>query len=165
MNNQMNKNLLIAILIAIILFGILGMAGWLAWRNYLRQKVNILTDKTEYHQGESLKVNIKNNLIKNICFSSCYPYYLEREKSEPGSPTKIWEIYLYSKCDRENLNEKCIEPGKTKAFEINLSEYVEVGFHRIALPVCVGCKVGEKFKESKRFYSNEFLVKEKIRNF
>jgi hypothetical protein len=159
----MNKKLLITILIAIILFGILGIAGWLAWRNYLRQKVNILTDKTEYQQGESLKVNIKNNLIKNICFSSCYPYYLEREKSEPSSPTRIWEIYLYSECDQEDLNEKCIEPGKTKVFEINLLEYIEVGFHRIALPVCAGCKVGEKFKESKRFYSNKFLIKEKIR--
>jgi len=29
----------------------------------------------------------------------------------------------------------------------------------LAIPVCIGCKGEDPFKEDKRFYSNEFTVK------
>lgn len=145
-----NKQLLIVLITLIILVGF-----GLIWRNYwiLKEEVLIATDNTKYEKEGVLKITVTNNLRRNICFSSCYPYYLEKKNGE-------WKSYIYGDCQETNLNETCINPGQEKTFEINLS-LVEKGLHRIAVPVCTGCKIGENFREDKRFYSNEFMIKEK----
>jgi len=117
-----------------------------------RKPVSIYTDKEEYLEGEVLKVAIGNNSKENICFSSCYPYLLEKKNSNGE-----WEKYLYAGCEEENIAKDCIESQKIKTFEI-LSER-EKGLHRLCLSACIGCKVGEKFREDKIFYSNDFLIK------
>lgn len=145
MKNQ--TKILIGILAIVILVG-----GFLVWKIYQAGgNILIQTDKSEYQAGDNLKVKIKNNFRKTISFSSCYPYYLER-KSEK------WESYNYAECQDINENWHYIEPQKEKAFEITLPE-VSVGLHRLAIPICIGCKEIESFREDKRFYSNEFLIK------
>jgi len=114
--------------------------------------VSIYSDKEEYLKRESLKVAIRNNLGKTVCFSSCYPYLLEKKNSN-----EEWEKYLYVGCEEENVARDCIESQKVKAFEI-LSE-IEKGVHRLYLSACIGCKAGERFREDKVFYSNDFLIK------
>lgn len=139
------------ILIGILVIAIL-ICGFLIWKNYQTTgSVSIQTDKTEYQPGDILKVKIKNDFRKTISFSSCYPYYLER-KSEK------WESYNYAECQDVNENWHYIEPQKEKAFEITLPEVSE-GLHRLAIPICIGCKEKESFREDKKFYSNEFLIK------
>jgi len=115
------------------------------------QRIAVITDKKDYENGGSLKVKIQNLFLKKICFSSCYPYYLERKEG-------AWKAYSYQDCSKANITEKCMEPSETKAFEIALP-LIEEGAHRIAVPICESCNTGGQFQESQRFYSNEFEVK------
>jgi len=151
------KLLIIGIIVVIILF-----IGLFIWQKIqVAGEVKITTDKTEYSPEETLKVSINNTLRKNICFSSCYPYYLEKKNGSTSSPQSgEWKSYPYGKCDRADIIEKCINSGKTKTFEIDLSSVkIKEGLHRIAIPICQGCKIGKDFKETKIFYSNEFTIK------
>lgn len=124
----------------------------IAFLIFSNNNIKVITDKSEYEAGQALKVKIENNSRKNVCFSSCYPYFLEKKKEEK------WEEYLYSKCLTDNLVEICVNPKEVKAFELTLFS-MDGGFHRLAIPACVGCNVSEIFQEDKRFYSNEFIVK------
>ncbi len=118
------------------------------------QKPQMLTDKKEYKQEESLRVKIQNNLInKSICFSSCYPYYLEEKTGGK------WSRFEYSSCDFPNVVENCIEPKKTKAFEIILPAGLKEGVYRIVSGTCINCAVNSEFKETKWIRSNEFVIK------
>ncbi len=143
----MNKKIFIGILVVISLIVVFGFI----WKS--SQRVMITTDRTGYKLWEAPKIIIRNNLVKNICFSSCYPYFLEEKKEN-------WKSCLYGKCQKPDLVEKCIESNQVKAFELILSK-LEAGLYQIAVPVCIDCKVGQGFRESKRFYSNQFMVKEK----
>ncbi len=130
-------------------------SSWSIWK---LQTTNVLvfTDRAEYEKGKNLIVAIQNNFQENICFSSCYPYFLEKKKSYWE-----WDGYRYRVCDKEDINTACIESGQVKAFEIELS-WARTGLNRLVMPVCLDCKVEEQFKESKRFYSNEFIIKERV---
>jgi len=147
----MEKKFLTIILIIIIALDIAFLI-W-QWKNYALPfgSLSITTDKTEYQPGENLKVKIKNNFGENICFSVCYPYYLDRKNEN-------WESYKYVECRDFNGNGHCIEAKKEKAFELTLPQ-VPDGLHRLAIPICIGCKDKDTFKENKRFYSNEFTIK------
>ena len=143
------------ILFFFILFVIILLIGWIGWKGSQLQKggISIITDKAEYESGGILKVKIKNNFPKQICFSSCYPYLLE-------SKNENWESYKYVECQKFDGNGHCLKAGDLKAFELTLPEVSE-GLHRLAIPVCIGCKSEDTFREDKRFYSNEFKIKEK----
>lgn len=144
-----NKDLIILIILIIII------GGGLIWeeKNYSlnASPVSIRTDKAEYQKEGILKLVIKNNFGKNICFSSCYPYYLE--KKDGG-----WSLYSYSQCQKPDLSEICLSPRQSKFFEISLA-YIGGGLHRLIVPVCLDCKDKENFREDNRFYSNEFLIR------
>ena len=116
------------------------------------EKLNVVIDKAEYKIGESLKIKIENNLEKNVCFSSCYPYYWEK-KENIG-----WEDYRYVDCPNSDLATYCVGPEEIKAFEIAIPS-VELGLHRIAISACLECQFQEKFQEEQRFYSSDFIIK------
>jgi hypothetical protein len=140
----------ILIIVFLILFVIIF---WMGWKGYQSQKGEILitTDKTEYETGGILKVKIKNNFGEQICFSSCYPYYLEIKNEE-------WKSYKYAECQKLNGNGHCMKAGELKTFELTLPQTSD-GLHRLTIPVCIGCKSEDTFREDKRFYSNEFTIK------
>lgn len=146
----------VAILIILIIVLLVLVVGWLVWKGYFISKekgVAIFTYQKEYPEGENPKIKIKNNLGKTVCFSSCYPYYLEKDD---GS----LESYRYGRCPEPDLAETCIEPGQVKAFELILDKIkIEKGIHRIAVPACIGCAIQESFRRDKFFYSNEFTIK------
>ena len=122
--------------------------------------INIITDKLEYEAEEVLKVKIENNSKKSICFSSCYPYYLEKKTCPDAVEGKEekWETYSYIKCLTDNLIERCVIPEEVKTFELILP-LIDKGCHRLAVPVCVECNINETFREDKRFYSDEFIIR------
>jgi len=149
----MKKNLILTI--SIILLILLGI-GWLGWKRYevSVNGISISTDRREYAKGENPKIKIKNNLEKTVCFSSCYPYYLERNNG------KLKPYSYSSDCLSPDLSEVCIEPGQVKAFELILDGVeVEEAFHRVAVPACIGCALKESFRKDKIFYSNRFEIK------
>ncbi|MBZ9577900.1 hypothetical protein KJA13_02580 [Patescibacteria group bacterium] len=133
----------IVILVAIILVAVL---------TKVPGEVNVITEKTEYKIGDVIKVKIENNLKKNVCFSSCYPYYLEKKEEE-------WKSYDYMGCPNSDLVKDCIDSRQVKAFELIVPP-IEEGLHRLAISVCIGCNLDEVFREDQKFYSNEFIINE-----
>ncbi len=115
-------------------------------------KGEILTDKREYKQNQVLMVKIKNESTRDICFSSCYPYYFERKN-------KGWQKYPYEKCPNKDVASQCLAPKKTKLFELSIPPIIGKGIHRLAIPVCFGCSQNDKFRNDKWFYSNQFIIK------
>ena len=144
-----NNKILIGLAVLVVLT-----ISFLVWQFFIAKapKVLLLTDKTEYEQDGTLKIAIKNDSGENICFSSCYPYFLEKKDGE-------FQSYPYSVCPEPNLNEPCVDPRQSKFFQINLP-LLEAGIHRLAISVCLGCKIKEIFREDQKLYSNEFNVKE-----
>jgi hypothetical protein len=111
------------------------------------------TEKNDYSESEELKVEIINNESETICFSSCYPYVMQAKHNS-------WDLYSYPQCEEDNIAETCIPPNQLKAFAISLNGmFLEPTMHRLAIPACVGCAVGEQFRVDKIIYSNEFEIK------
>lgn len=137
------------ILIIVLILLVLTTLGILAWQN---QEVIIKVERDYYHNGGSLRLKLRNYSLKEICFSGCYPYFLETKRTE------TWQAYSYEECPFLNTAERCLKPLGTKFFEVALPE-VEKGIHRLAIPVCLGCRSGGEFRESKRLYSAEFEIK------
>lgn len=142
----MNKKNLIILLVVLVI--LIVSFGTLFWK---RQKVEIITDSRIYENSEKMKLKIKNLSLKNICFSSCYPYYLEKKNGQ-------WQSYHYESCPKTDLSEKCLKRFEVKAFEISLPESQQ-GLYRILVPACLDCQEGEVFQEAEKFYSNEFTIK------
>jgi len=115
-----------------------------------RSKIEITLQESKYFQEEDLKLQITNNFGEVVCFSSCYPYFLERREEK-------WNSYQYTDCDKEDIIEKCIFPEEKRAFQLPLRN-TERGIHRITIPICKNCKEGEVFKEEERIYSSEFEI-------
>jgi hypothetical protein len=135
---------------------VLILLGGVAFFNYLKNKepIKAVTEKKTYSTADELKVEIKNNTESKVCFSSCYPYLMQIKEG-------TWNDYKYPSCDKENVAEVCIEPKNLKAFAISLSEtFVKPALHRLAIPACLGCVLGEQFRVDKILYSNEFEIKQ-----
>ncbi|HDL75097.1 MAG TPA: hypothetical protein ENH06_01835 [bacterium] len=141
------KIILVILIIVIILISLKFVL-----KNSETSKIIIITDKTEYNEGENLKLKIENQSGEVLCISSCYPYLFEKKEKEE------WKYYKYKECQEQNLNQKCLDSNNVKAFEIPLS-LIGDGGHRIAVPACIGCSFNQEFQEKERFYSNEFKIK------
>lgn len=152
----MKKNIIIPIIAGIALIVVLAIFCYFFLQNRKESQnqlrgVTISTDKSEYSPGDSLKVKIENQMDKKICFSSCYPYYIQRKGEN-------WENYHYVECEKQDVAENCVEPNSVKAFELTLPKIMN-GIHRLFVSSCVGCELRDKFKNSENFFSNRFFIK------
>ena len=112
-----------------------------------------LTEKQDYSLEDELKVKIENRENGTMCFSTCSPYMIQTKKDD-------WIDYSSFECDKESVAEKCIDPNQLKVFGIKLNEMsLESAIHRLVIPVCIGCTIGEQFRVDKIIYSNEFKIK------
>ncbi|MBU2545397.1 hypothetical protein KKC65_03030 [Patescibacteria group bacterium] len=145
----MNKKDFLIIIAGLIILVIIVTLSFLIPRNVEGVKVN--TDGSDYSVGDKLRIKIENNLEEKICFSSCYPYYFEKNEG-------AWNNYRYKECPEEDIIYDCVDSNKVKAFELEIPT-VKTGIHRIALPACIGCSADDLFNENNRFYSNDFNVK------
>jgi len=146
----MSKKDILIILTGLIALGLIILAVLLIPPK-VPEEVNIITNAGEYGIGDVLKVKIENNLKESICFSSCYPYNIEKKNGE-------WNSYQYEDCLDSNLNESCIDSRQVKAFELVVPS-INTGFHRLGISACIGCNANEVFKQGQKFYSNDFLIK------
>lgn len=144
----MQTKIIILILVIVVII-----SGVILWQSGKTGKGDIIiaTDKNEYTPQDNLKIQIQNKLGESACFSSCYPYFIERKDG-------AWDQYEYTDCPKTNLNAICVEAGGKKAFELALPSILS-GLHRLSVSACLGCQIGDTFKGDKKFYSNEFLVK------
>ena len=132
---------------------IIAVAGFSFWR-WENHRLYAYTDMNEYSRKGILQVNIENNLSQTICFSSCYPYYLQEKKNG------VWKNLSYGECSYPDLSTFCIGPNSRKGFGIDLFSYpLEASLSRLALPMCMGCKDGDIFFKDGIFYSNQFKLK------
>ena len=122
----------------------------------INEELQWFTDQNGSEQellDDVAKVEIINNESETICFSSCYPYVMQAKHNS-------WDLYSYPQCEEDNIAETCIPPNQLKAFAISLNGmFLEPTMHRLAIPACVGCAVGEQFRVDKIIYSNEFEIK------
>lgn len=156
--DQPNKSFLdkkkeMAYLVAGFLIIALGITGW--FFGWIRQ-IDVAIQKPEYTLQDSIiMLNIQSYAPEKICFSSCYPYYIQKKD---GS----WEDYPSAKCLRENLAASCVDAFGLIGRGIELKQWQSFLksdlLHRLALPACIGCKEGEPFRVDKTFYSNEFKI-------
>ncbi len=147
----MNKFFILMVIALAVIFSI-GLALMYGWKSPITLKIaTAITDKKSYSTQDSISVEIKNNLSKGFCFSSCYPYYFEKK-------TTGWKGINYSECQEKNVADNCVDAKKVKAFQIS-SPGLDAGIYRLAISVCLGCSVSQAFKEDRWIYSNEFMVK------
>lgn len=145
MEFALNKTIVAVLLVVLVVIAL----AVLVWKN---QKLVAMTDKEEYSEGETIKIKIRSYFLnKEVCFSSCYPYFLEKQARD-------WKPYRYEQCFFPDRIERCVKPGELVAFAIPLPS-VSDGLHRISIPICQGCHIGEEFRENIRFYSNPFRIK------
>lgn len=134
-----------------IILGAVLIGGFLIYY-VTSDRISIITDKKDYEQNGILRINIENESDETICFSSCYPYYLQKKDAE-------WKNYEYGKCPNEDVAQYCVSQKDLKGFAIYLFSYeIENAVHRLAIPACIGCAQGEAFREDTILYSNDFEV-------
>lgn len=119
---------------------------------YLWRPVSVFTDKINYRVGEKLVVNMKNNLSKKTCFSSCFPFFMEARQGEG------WKRIDYFPCSENDLAKNCLSSYTKKSFESQISEFLPKGSYRLAIPTCYRCSENKSFRVEKWLYSNQFSV-------
>ncbi|KPJ54807.1 hypothetical protein AMJ47_03075 [Parcubacteria bacterium DG_72] len=145
------KDIIIIIVGLVILATIIIVSYFLPEKETGEGAISIVTDKKEYTLGENLKVKIANNTRDKLCFSTCYPYYIEKKDEE-------WTSYKYKECPEQDMVDSCVEAKDVKAFELTIPA-VEKGLHRLMIQACVGCKANELFIKEKELFSNPFTIK------
>lgn len=136
------------------IFVILGIGIFAFAFRFLWQKgeISVELNRDNYRVGDKMRVTIENNFFnKEVCLSSCYPYFLQ--KRDGG-----WEEFSYEKCSYRDKVIKCITPGAERVFETRVPKVFD-GFYRLSVPVCEGCNLGTVFREDARFYSDLFKVR------
>jgi hypothetical protein len=125
------------------------------------KEINIFTDKTEYEYVNEpegvIKLTVKNNLDKSICFESCNTYYLLKRRNSD------WEEVDKKLCEFNSIKE-CIQPSETKTFEY-IRTWKEEGIYKFAIPIFFKEEIknfSSKYNEIVKIaYSNEFKIKTK----
>lgn len=143
--------LFILLIFSIIFYGYSLKVSSIPVDNY--EPLKISTDKQEYTPEEKAVIIIENVSDKKACFSSCYPFFVQKQES-------TWRSYEYGNCPKENIAEACIIPYGKKAFEVDLkNQGILAANYRFIVSACLSCNAGEKFKTDNVFFSNEFKVK------
>lgn len=191
---KMQKSKLKIGLVGLLAVGAVLVAGWLVWSNQSLPKVDqpaeiiITTDKTEYEQGETVKITIRNGLDKSIFggFGHCggLPFW-GLQKFDNGDWRDLDFSLPYSEkgkevcdlilCEREepaelksgltiedrwHLTSICKWPEKPIGVPKTEPKPIEEGAYRVRLIYGLNRREFDLL-ETKTIYSNEFMIKEK----
>jgi len=137
-------------IITILLLVLIG--AWLAFFLWSNRSLAVKVNGEAHNRGEEMKVEVRNKFWnKNLCLSSCYPYFLEKKDG-------TWDRYSYKECDIDDRISVCLGPRDEKVFRTLLPK-VSPGVHRITVPVCEDCNLGTVFHEEDLFYSDTFEIR------
>lgn len=142
--NKTSKKIVVGIIVLAILCLLVLLAK--------PRKIEAITENTQYDKGSDLNVVVQNNFGQTLCFSSCYPYFLQKKTDDD------WTKYDYGECQNTDTAAFCISSHKFKKFQLPL-ENVETGMHRLMIPICTTCQEGQPFHQDQVIYSNEFIVR------
>ncbi|MCX6765127.1 MAG: hypothetical protein NT148_01130 [Candidatus Nealsonbacteria bacterium] len=143
-----NKKLLLIILITAII--VLFASSFIYFKLSVSKTAAVM-DKGEYKANEDGRIKIRNGFSGKICFSSCYPFYFDKENSG------TWQGVKYDGCVKDDLAEKCVDINGTKAFKCVFPD-LEAGNYRLAIPVCNNCNENDKFISNDWIYTNTFKI-------
>jgi ribosomal protein L21E len=129
------------------------------------KEVAIVTDKTEYEQGETVKIIIKNNTVNEKQIH--YPYYTV-ERFDKGNWIEIKKIVCPCEVRCKIAVYFTIQPHSTKEYKWDqmekwcsdsetISKQVPTGKYRVKSVV----SDVDKYKFRETIYSNKFTIKEK----
>jgi hypothetical protein len=147
----MSKKDIIIVIAGVAVLGALILISYLLPSQNGAESISVITDRKEYVLGDNLKVKISNNSNDKLCFSSCYPYYIEKKAND-------WQAYKYEDCPEQDKVDSCVGPEEVRAFELTLPP-LEKGEHRLMIQACVGCQSNDLFIKNKELFSNQFIVK------
>jgi len=135
-------------------------------KGILLKGVTLTTDKTEYEQGETVEITVRNNLVESIwyrewdtkCSGTSFSIGKKRDNRYSFYPLGLAECAM---------DEVELKPKATRIYALNLNEWKKTKFPHTDIDTGVYkwrfiyiLKNGDK--ESKTIYSNEFTIKEKI---
>lgn len=150
------------------------------------KEITISTDKTEYEQGEEIKIAVNNGLDKSILYSGwgCrfwdIEYYKNGNWINPNDGFQLTEenignyclIVLYERTSPEeellsqvNLttewNQKICPFETEDPDRLKIVRYIESGKYRLVFSYGFEIDSNDEFRisESKKVYSNEFTIK------
>lgn len=139
-------------ILGVLVLIVIGAISFFWGRQSSQPDFGVELSKQIYDKGEKVRITVRNNTLKQICFSSCYPYYLQVKNGD-------WHSYNYSECFEEDLNVPCLSSGESRKFKFTLRKSIRSEIHRIAIPIDKEGTAGEKFEEDKKIYSEPFEVK------
>ena len=143
--------------------------------NTSNRGVIVTTDKTEYEQGEIIKITIRNNLNESIYshIGSSTPIYsidhIEKERSN-GTWEKLFAQCRCPHCIEKIGAPKEIKPGQSKVFRWKPLIYLngtskavqpEIGTYRIAILYQIRKGSTPENWKWHAVYSNKFTIKKK----
>jgi len=143
---------LITKILGLLVLIVIGATAFYFGRSSNQDDLSVKLSKQIYSRGEGVTVTVRNNSLQQVCFSSCFPYYLQKKDGE-------WQSYGYPECPEEDVNIPCLSAGEKKTLRFALEKEIKTGLHRIAIPINKGGEKGESFEEEKRIYSDPFDVK------
>lgn len=138
--------------------------------------VIVTTDKTEYEQGEIIKITIKNNLNESIYshIGSSTPVFsidhIEKKKPD-GTWEKLFVQCRYPHCIEKVAAPKEIKPGQSEVFKWKPLIYIngtskitqlKTGTYRIVILYQIRKGSIPKDWKWNTVCSNEFMIKKKI---
>lgn len=164
------------ILMVALALGVILMGGWLACDNQIyaeTREVTIATDKTEYEQGESVKITLKNNFVQSIFshIASGTPgvciEYIER-KTPAGDWEKLFTRCMPPHCIDDTDAPGEIKPGDSGTFEWKPLIYIngtqetinaDSGTYRLVSLYQIRKGLSSEDWEWKAVRSNEFVIR------
>ena len=135
----MSKKDIIIIIAGLAILAAIILISYFLPEEQKEKNIDISTDKQEYTLGELLRVKIMNNTKDKVCFSTCYPYFIERKEEN-------WIAYEYEDCSQQDTVDSCVESSQVKAFEFNVP-VLKKGSHRLMIQACVACQDNQIFKK------------------
>lgn len=186
MKSKTFKYIIAVCFIILIALSVIGFKGCIKNTGMKNQaspsdEVVVVTDKTEYIQGDMVKISVKNSLDKSVWYLDldCYPWWkLERKRNEtwellrilPPILTKYGE-HCISACPppQEPIEEliKELKPGSEISDNWNLKnceiiegklniKFIEPGTYRFFFSY----GLSKDSWNEKKSYSNEFIIKQ-----
>ena len=122
-----------------------------------QKRVTITTDKTEYEQGATVEITVKNNLNQLIYLENCNPYSYELKEDNK------WKTLLLRQCETSHLSE-IIKPEEIKIISGIIPPPSVSGVYRWRFSYFIDCDKNcvegtIKYKES----SNALVCNEPVR--
>lgn len=177
----------IKILIWVLVIGVVLIVGWWVWSNFPlmgrvwppKLEVTISTDKTEYRQGETVNMTVRNGLDKSIWYADfgCYPWWKLGEQKDKGwesievllpIPTKYGEECIA--CPPPESTEDVLKELKpnseiSKAWNLkNCKGSIPVFINKENYRLSFAYGFSKDSWNDEIIYSNEFVIKEREGN-